>query len=321
VITAFDETHPVAPARGRVAAPVRGFVACEVSRDAERLTIRAEQYVDPADAHLAAHFPEVTIYPGVFVLESVVQAAKAALGDPPGLHLVAVDSLRFLAPLLGGERFHLEATVAAADAAGDRRVVAECRGADGTLAAKLKLTLGERARFGRGVARAPDRPAAGAPRLGPPAIRSLLPHGHPMLLVDRIVALRPGHSILGAKAVTLTDPCFAELDPAAPGAAYGYPASMLLESFGQTAALLWLSTEHPDGLGDGRVLMLASARGCRLEGRAMPGDVIHHAAHIEHRVGDNVFVAGGSYVGDHRIATIESMMAVLRPRHALSRDT
>ncbi|HWF74202.1 MAG TPA: hypothetical protein VG186_12695 [Solirubrobacteraceae bacterium] len=148
------------------------------------------------------------------------------------------------------------------------------------------------------------------------AIRAVLPHGHPALLIDRVVELEPGHRILATKAITVGEPCYRGVPAGAPGAAYAFPASLLLESVGQAAALLWLLGER-GGVGSDSVLMLVAGRDCRIEGRAGPGDVLRHVARIDQVVGDNVFVSGETYVADSRIATVGSMMAVMRPRAAV----
>jgi 3-hydroxyacyl-[acyl-carrier-protein] dehydratase len=151
------------------------------------------------------------------------------------------------------------------------------------------------------------------------AVRRLLPHGHPMLLVDRILELDPGRSILATKAITYGEPCYRNLTPETPADGYAYPASLLLESFGQAAALMWLAGRGvDDAVDDDRVLMLVAARDCTVDGRALPGDVVRHVARLDHVVGDNVFVAGKSFVGERRIASIGSMMAAMRPRPALT---
>jgi 3-hydroxyacyl-[acyl-carrier-protein] dehydratase len=150
------------------------------------------------------------------------------------------------------------------------------------------------------------------------AIRRLLPHGHPMVLVDRVEALEPGRSIVGLKAISACEPCYRELDPRLGPGAWAYPASLLLESFGQTAALLWLSGRDRAGLEEDRVLMLAGVRGCRIEGRTFPGDVVRHLARLEQVSGDNVFVAGESFVGQRRVMDVGWMLAVARPRSSLS---
>lgn len=143
-----------------------------------------------------------------------------------------------------------------------------------------------------------------------------LPHAHPMVLVDRVVALHPGVSITGLKAITASEPCYAGLTAGLPAGRYAYPTSLLLESFGQTAAILWLEsvdeTTHHE-----HVLMLIGARDCRIEGEAFPGDTLRHVARLDVATSDGVVVSGETWVGDRRIASIGSMTAAVRPRAAV----
>lgn len=148
-------------------------------------------------------------------------------------------------------------------------------------------------------------------------IRSALPHGHPMLLVDRIEELDPGKRIVATKALTFGEPCYRDVPADAAASGYAYPASLLLESFGQAAALLWLLGSQPAQIDGEQVLMLVAARDCTIEGLAIPGDTVRHVACIDRIVGDNVFVEGASYVDDRRVASVGSMMAAIRPRSAL----
>ena len=145
-------------------------------------------------------------------------------------------------------------------------------------------------------------------------IRALLPHGPPIVLVDRIQSLVPGQSIVGIKAISACEPCYANVARGLSLSHYAYPSSLLLESFGQTAAILWLYSERLRGTGHAGVLMFAIARNCVVEGSALPGDVIRHEARLDSIVGDNVFVSGASWVAKRRIASIESMAAVIRPQ-------
>jgi 3-hydroxyacyl-[acyl-carrier-protein] dehydratase len=153
-------------------------------------------------------------------------------------------------------------------------------------------------------------------------IQAILPHGHPMVLVDRIISLVPGDSIVGEKAVTASEPCFRDPSRCCGAEGFAYPSSLLLESFGQTAAILWLTGEEALAADEESIVMLAATRQCRFEGRAFPGDVIRHVARLESTIGDHVFVAGESWVRDRRIATFGSIVAVKRPRSwlAVSRD-
>ncbi len=149
------------------------------------------------------------------------------------------------------------------------------------------------------------------------AIRGLLPHGHPMLLIDRVVALTPGVSIEGEKAISGSEPCYRYLEPAASRDRFAYPTSLLLESFGQAAAILWLVSAGRGSVPDGSALMLAAARDCRIEGRAHPGDTLRHVARIDRILGDAVLVEGEVLVSGRRLARIGSMIAVMRPAPAL----
>ncbi|MEU5695833.1 beta-hydroxyacyl-ACP dehydratase [Actinosynnema sp. NPDC020468] len=142
-------------------------------------------------------------------------------------------------------------------------------------------------------------------------IRALLPHRHPMVLLDRVESIEPGVRLIATKAVTVTEPCYRDLPDTAPASAYAYPVSLLLESFGQAAAVLWLhGGRRPDGL----LPMLAALRDCVLEHPVYPGDVLRHEVLLEHG-GEGVSTASGTTrVGDRRVAVMGSFLAVVRPR-------
>jgi 3-hydroxyacyl-[acyl-carrier-protein] dehydratase len=145
-------------------------------------------------------------------------------------------------------------------------------------------------------------------------IRAILPQGHPMVLVDRVLSLEPHASIVGIKAITASEPCYRDLPGGLALDRYAYPVSLLLESFGQTAAILWLKSVPPVLASPDRLLMFAAARECRISGRAFPGEVLQHRVRLDHIVGDNVFVEGETWVGNRRIAVIGSMLAAARER-------
>jgi len=147
-----------------------------------------------------------------------------------------------------------------------------------------------------------------------PQILSLLPHAHPMVLVDLVVSLRPGESAEGIKAVTGSEPCYHGLRGGLSLERYAYPGPLLLESFGQTAALLWLVSTRANEKDPESIIMLAAARDCRLEGRAYPGDVLRHKARLDRVIGDHAFVSGETWIEDRRVAMVGEMIAVRRPK-------
>ena len=149
-------------------------------------------------------------------------------------------------------------------------------------------------------------------------ITKLLPHRHPVLLVDRVLEIEPGERIVTVKAVTGSEPCFAGIPDDAPADAYDFPASLLVESFGQSGALLWLHTMAEAGGVPPGVLIFAQARDCVIDGAARPGDVLRHEVRISSLKPTNVFLTGETWVGDRRIASMGSAMAVIRGSDSLS---
>jgi 3-hydroxyacyl-[acyl-carrier-protein] dehydratase len=140
-------------------------------------------------------------------------------------------------------------------------------------------------------------------------IRAILPQRYPLLLVDQVLELQPGSFIRTIKAVTATEPCFADTPEEG---LHEYPRSLIIESLGQSSALLWLA-DHPVSPDDDRVLMFAGARDFRFEGSAYPGDVMRHDVRLDGVVADTAFASGETWVGRRRIATVSAMIATRRP--------
>ncbi|HTB50656.1 MAG TPA: hypothetical protein VK701_06735 [Solirubrobacteraceae bacterium] len=103
------------------------------------LTLRAAKMIDAADPYMAGHFPGFAIYPGVFVLETVVQAAATALGEP--VRIVRVHSMRFTAPLCAEDVLTVDSSVRALQTPGEWLVDASCRRLDGTDSARIKIDV------------------------------------------------------------------------------------------------------------------------------------------------------------------------------------
>jgi 3-hydroxyacyl-[acyl-carrier-protein] dehydratase len=150
-----------------------------------------------------------------------------------------------------------------------------------------------------------------------PRIRGVLPHGHGMVLLYRVDELVPGERIVAVKAVSGGELCYAGLAPDAPAAAYAYPVSLLLESFGQAAAVLWLSGGQASRRVPDEVLMLAAARDCRFERPAYPGDLLRHVVRLEHRSDGATFVSGHTERNGELVASYGSLTAVVRARAQL----
>jgi len=70
--------------------------------------------------------------------------------------------------------------------------------------------------------------------LGPDEILKLLPHRHPFLLVDRVIAIRGDESCIGIKNVTFNEPYFQGHFPNNPV----MPGVLLIEGMAQTAGAI-----------------------------------------------------------------------------------
>ncbi len=73
-------------------------------------------------------------------------------------------------------------------------------------------------------------------------IMSLLPHGYPFLLVDRIIEMEPGKRAVGIKNVTYNEPFFPGHFPGRPI----MPGVLIVEAMAQTAGVLVFKS-LPDG--------------------------------------------------------------------------
>lgn len=126
------------------AAPLVGCDRLTVAVDGAVRRITGELRIRGDGPYLPDHFPGLTIFPGVFVLEAVVQAAATAFGEPGGrrLRLATVRSLRFLVPLRPGDELRVLAEATDASPPHPVRVRADCRRGDGVRAATATLECG-----------------------------------------------------------------------------------------------------------------------------------------------------------------------------------
>ncbi|WP_158895713.1 3-hydroxyacyl-ACP dehydratase FabZ family protein [Amycolatopsis anabasis] len=134
----------------------------------------------------------------------------------------------------------------------------------------------------------------------------VLPHRYPMLLVDRVTEFEPGTRIRALKAVTRNEPCYAR---AAAGDALGYPETLLLESWAQTAGLLVAA--EPGKLA-GQIMLLGSMSEVTFRRGVFPGDVVEHRARIVRALSTTVLFAGECAVGPDVVCTVSRAVLALR---------
>jgi 3-hydroxyacyl-[acyl-carrier-protein] dehydratase len=147
---------------------------------------------------------------------------------------------------------------------------------------------------------------------GIPKITSIIPHRHPILLVDQVSEVEAGRRLVARKAVTVAEPCYEHIGDGAAEEDYAYPVALLLESWAQSAVLLacWESP-NPDVLA-GKVELAASIKGVRLHAPVYPGDVLEHHVELVRTVNDASVVSGTSLVDGVVVLEVAQAMVALR---------
>jgi 3-hydroxyacyl-[acyl-carrier-protein] dehydratase len=127
----------------RFAAPLVAVDDVTVTTSDTGLALRATKLIRADDPYMAAHFPSMTVFPGVFIIEAVRQAVMIALGaQEPGPEIRQVRSARFVAPLFAGDTLSMQASATRSDDGGSLSVDAECWRGDGVTAARVRLEMG-----------------------------------------------------------------------------------------------------------------------------------------------------------------------------------
>ncbi|NNJ05542.1 hypothetical protein HHX38_15545 [Streptomyces sp. PKU-MA01144] len=136
------------------ARPVEGADRITARAEPDELLIEADKVVRSTDPYLAGHFPGVTLYPAVFLLDGIRQAVGSELRHAPALaahlgpggpgedwlELGTLGSARVLRPMLEGDELRLLIKVSAGGP-GVLRAALDCRRGDGVQVAKMTVEL------------------------------------------------------------------------------------------------------------------------------------------------------------------------------------
>ncbi|GGC08052.1 3-hydroxyacyl-[acyl-carrier-protein] dehydratase FabZ [Marinobacterium zhoushanense] len=106
-------------------------------------------------------------------------------------------------------------------------------------------------------------------------IREYLPHRYPFLLVDRVVELSPGESIVAYKNVTVNEPFFNGHFPDHPV----MPGVLIIEAMAQAAGILGFKTMDKTPQ-DGSIYYFVGADNVRFKRPVVPGDRLQLEARI-----------------------------------------
>ncbi len=106
-------------------------------------------------------------------------------------------------------------------------------------------------------------------------IREYLPHRYPFLLVDRVVELHEGESIVAYKNISINEQVFEGHFPDFPI----FPGVLIIEAMAQAAGILGFKTmnKKPE---DGSIYMFVGADNVRFKRQVVPGDQLQLEAKI-----------------------------------------
>ena len=107
-------------------------------------------------------------------------------------------------------------------------------------------------------------------------IREYLPHRYPFLLVDRVLELNPGESIVAIKNVTVNEPFFNGHFPDHPV----MPGVLIVEAMAQAAGILGFKKidKKPQ---DGSIYYFVGADKLRFKRPVVPGDQLRLEASVQ----------------------------------------
>jgi len=138
------------------------------------------------------------------------------------------------------------------------------------------------------------------------AIKALLPHRYPFLLVDRVVELEPGQRIVALKNVTADEPFFVGHFPS-----YAVmPGVLIIEALAQAGAIMMLRSMPDPG---SRIPFFAAIDGARFRRQVVPGDQLRLEVTVIRSRGNTCKLAGKAWVADQLAAEAE-IMAMLADR-------
>ena len=125
-------------------------------------------------------------------------------------------------------------------------------------------------------------------------IRQYLPHRYPFLLVDRVVELNSGESIVAYKNLSINEPFFDGHFPANPI----FPGVLMVEAMAQAAGILGFYSQGKTAA-DGSMYYLAGVDNLRFKRPCVPGDrVMLRAAIVSERRGIWKFAVSADVDGE-----------------------
>ena len=100
-------------------------------------------------------------------------------------------------------------------------------------------------------------------------IMEMIPHRYPFLMIDRVVDVVAGESVVGIKNVSINEPHFQGHFPGRKV----MPGVLIIEAMAQTAAVLVVQTLGPEA--EGKLVYFISVDHAKFRKPVVPGDTLH----------------------------------------------
>ncbi|MCB0320963.1 MAG: 3-hydroxyacyl-ACP dehydratase FabZ [Bdellovibrionales bacterium] len=123
------------------------------------------------------------------------------------------------------------------------------------------------------------------------AIKEILPHRYPFLLVDKVIELNEGQNIVAIKMVSANEAYFNGHFPARPV----MPGVLVIEALAQSAAIL-AKCSPGHGAGPGKEFFLVGLEDVKWRRQVSPGDELRLHVGWEKRKGPLLLVRGEAFV-------------------------
>ncbi len=134
------------------------------------------------------------------------------------------------------------------------------------------------------------------------AIQKIIPHRHPFLLVDRVIEMVPGKSVVAIKNVSASEPHFQGHFPQE----HVMPGVLIIEALAQAGAVALLSQDEYKG----KLAYFAGIDKARFKRKVVPGDTLRLELEITKIKGPVGKGTGKAYVGDELACSADITFAI-----------
>ena len=141
------------------------------------------------------------------------------------------------------------------------------------------------------------------------AIKKIMPHRYPFLLVDRIIDLIPGKKVVGIKNVTINEPFFSGHFPFRPV----MPGVLQIEAMAQVGGILMLDAETNT---NDKLIFFTGINKAKFRKPVEPGDQIRFELEIVRHRSSMYVIAGKGFVDEDVVVEAE-LSAVVVPRESI----